>query len=184
MLMQSYDMLFDNHVAVQSSPSYRYCGPVLVSSKQDSGRAGPEKGVLYKHKCRVFLVCSYRAIKCYLASMWLCITHLAIGSVDQLRWAANSTLAEQDLWRVCCINTKVGFIWYAPHRAIICYLFPEESVLYKHKSRIYDMLIQSYSMLSIKHVAVKYSPSYRLSRPALVSRKQDSGRAGPEKSVL
>ena len=142
------------------------------------------RGVFYKHKCRVFLVCSYRAIKCYLVSMWLCITHLAIGSVDQLRWAANSTLAEQDLWRVCCINTKVGFIWYAPHRAIICYLSPEESVLYKHKSRIYDMLIQSYNMLSIKHVAVKYSPSYRLSRPALVSRKQDSGRAGPEKSVL
>ena len=126
MLMQSYDMLFDKHVAVQSSPSYRYCWPVLVSSKQDSGRAGPEKGVLYKHKCRVFLVCSYRAIKCYLASMWLCITHLAIGSVDQLRWAANSTLAEQDLWRVCCINTKVGFIWYAPHRAIICYLLNKQ----------------------------------------------------------
>ena len=82
--------------------------------------------VLYKHKCRVFLVCSYRAIKCYLASMWLCITHLAIGSVDQLRWAANSTLAEQDLWRVCCINTKVGFIWYAPHRAIICYLLNKQ----------------------------------------------------------
>ena len=106
------------------------------------------RGVFYKHKCRVFLVCSYRAIKCYLVSMWLCITHLAIGSVDQLRWAANSTLAEQDLWRVCCINTKVGFIWYAPH------------------------------------VAVKNSPSYRQSRPALVSRKQDSGRARPEKSVL
>ena len=84
------------------------------------------RGVFYKHKCRVFLVCSYRAIKCYLASMWLCITHLAIGSVDQLRWAANSTLAEQDLWRVCCINTKVGFIWYAPHRAIICYLLNKQ----------------------------------------------------------
>ena len=84
------------------------------------------RGVFYKHKCRVFLVCSYRAIKCYLVSMWLCITHLAIGSVDQLRWAANSTLAEQDLWRVCCINTKVGFIWYAPHRAIICYLLNKQ----------------------------------------------------------
>ena len=147
---------------------------------------------------------------CYLIIMLLCRAHLAIGIVDQFWWAANrtlaeqdlrrgccininvgfswcaanSTLAEQDLWRVCCINTKVGFIWYAPHRAIICYLFPEESVLYKHKSRIYDMLIQSYNMLSIKHVAVKNSPSYRQSRPALVSRKQDSGRAGPEKSVL
>ena len=43
MLMQSYDMLFDKHVAVQSSPSYRYCRPGLVSSKQDSGRAEPEK---------------------------------------------------------------------------------------------------------------------------------------------
>ena len=42
------------------------------------------------------------------------------------------------------------------------------------------MLSQSYNMLSIKHVAVQNSPSYKQCRPPLVSGKQGSGRAGPE----
>ena len=50
------------------------------------------------------------SIICYLLNMWLCRTHLAIGSVDQLRRAANRTLAEQDLRRVCCMNTKYDII--------------------------------------------------------------------------
>ena len=50
MLKQSYKMLSSKHVAVQNSPSYRQCSPASVSSKQDSGRVGPEKGVQYKHK--------------------------------------------------------------------------------------------------------------------------------------
>ena len=109
MLVQSYNMLSIKHVAVQNLPIYRQCRPASVSSKQDSGRAGPEKMCCIKiHKNRIYLICSYRAIKCYLLNMKLCRIHLAIGSVDQLWLAANRTLAEQDLRRVCCINTKVG----------------------------------------------------------------------------
>ena len=54
-------MLSIKHVAVQNSPSYRQCRPALVSSKQDSGRAGPEKSMLYKHKSRLsdMLIQSY-----------------------------------------------------------------------------------------------------------------------------
>ena len=46
------------------------------------------------------------------------------------------------------------------------------------------MLIQSDYMLSSKLVAVKNSLSYRQCRPARVSSKQDSGRAGPARSVI
>ena len=46
MLMQSYNILSINHVAVQNTPSYSQCRPALVSSKQESGRAGPEKSVV------------------------------------------------------------------------------------------------------------------------------------------
>ena len=101
-------MLSSKLVSVKNSPSYRHCRPARVSSKQDSGRAGPEKSLLYKHKRRVYLICLNRAIRCYLV-----IAHLAIGSVDQLRCVANRTLAERDLRRVCCINTKVGSSRYA-----------------------------------------------------------------------
>ena len=62
MLIQSNNMLSSKYVAVKNSPSYRQCRPALVSSKQDSGRAGPEKSVLYKHKSRISLKCSSRAI--------------------------------------------------------------------------------------------------------------------------
>ena len=61
-----------NSVAVCDSPSNSQCIPAPVSSNQDSGRAGPEKSVLSKHKSRVYLVCSNRAIICYLVSMRLC----------------------------------------------------------------------------------------------------------------
>ena len=37
-----------------------------MSSKQDSGKAGPEKSVLSKYKSRIYLICFYRAIICYL----------------------------------------------------------------------------------------------------------------------
>ena len=53
MLIQSYDMLTIKYVAVQNSPSHMQCRPAPVSSRQDSGRAGPEKSVLYKHKSRI-----------------------------------------------------------------------------------------------------------------------------------
>ena len=66
MLIQSNNMLSSKYVAVKNSPSYRQCRSALVSSKQDSGRAGPEKGVLYKPTSMIYLICSYRAITCYL----------------------------------------------------------------------------------------------------------------------
>ena len=113
MLPESYNMLSIKQCSCVGLTycSYRQCGPARVSSKQDSGRAGPEKIFLYKHKSRVYLV--YSKQSCYLLSSKLVVwrTHLAIGSVGQLGWAANRTLAEQDLRRVCCINTNVGFIW-------------------------------------------------------------------------
>ena len=45
-------MLSSKLVSVKNSPSYRHCRPARVSSKQDSGKAGPEteKGMLYKHR--------------------------------------------------------------------------------------------------------------------------------------
>ena len=69
MLKQSYNMLSSKLVSVKNLPSYRQCRPALVSSKQDSGRAGPEKSMLYKDKSRVYLICSNRAIICYLVSL-------------------------------------------------------------------------------------------------------------------
>ena len=101
-------MLFSKLISVKNSPGYRHCMSARVSSKQDSGRAGPKKSLLYKHKSRVYLICLNRAIRCYLVR-----AHLAIGSVDQLGCVANRTLAEWDLRGVCCINTKVGSSWYA-----------------------------------------------------------------------
>ena len=74
-----------NILLCRNSPCYRHCRPAPLSSKQDSGRAGPEKNVLYKHKSRILLICSARSIICYLLNMLLCRTHLAIGSEDQLR---------------------------------------------------------------------------------------------------
>ena len=53
MLIQSDYMLSSKLVAVKKSPSHRQCSPARVSSKQDSGGAGPEKGVLYKHNNRI-----------------------------------------------------------------------------------------------------------------------------------
>ena len=53
MLIQSNNMLSCKHVAVKNSPSYRQLRSARVSSKQDSGRAGPEKGALYKHKNKI-----------------------------------------------------------------------------------------------------------------------------------
>ena len=126
MLIQSYEMLSIKHVAVLNSPSYRQCGPAPVISNQNSGRAGPQKSVLYKHKIMIYLICSYRAR--YLLYMQLSRTYLAIGSVDQLWSAANRTLAEQDLRKVCCINT------------------------YSKQVSSYP-LIQSYNMLSIKFIS-------------------------------
>ena len=157
MLKQSYNMQTSKHVAVQNSPSYRQCRPASVSSKQDSGRAGPEKSVLYKHKSRIYLICSYRAIICYLLNMQL---RRNPPSYRQCRPAPVSS--KQD-------SGRTG---------------PVKSVLYKHKVGLANMLMQSYKMLSIKHVAVQNSPSYRQCRPALVSSKQDSSGAGPVKSVL
>ena len=69
MLIQRNCMLSSKLVAVKNSLSYRQCRPARVSSKQDSGRAGPEKGLLYKHKRRNQLICSYRAIMCYLVNL-------------------------------------------------------------------------------------------------------------------
>ena len=94
---------------------------------------------------------------CYLLKSVAWGTHPAIGNVDQLQWAANRTLAEQNLRRVCFLNTLVG-ISDMVIRIIICYL--------------------------LTSVALRVSPTYRQCRPAPVSGKQDSGRAGPEKSVL
>ena len=50
MLLQSYNMLSVKDEVVKNPPSYRQCRPAPESSKQDSGRAGPENSVLYKHK--------------------------------------------------------------------------------------------------------------------------------------
>ena len=50
MLIQSDYMLSSKLVAVKNSPSYRQCRPAMVSGKQDSGRAGPARSVLYEHK--------------------------------------------------------------------------------------------------------------------------------------
>ena len=68
MLIQSNNMLSSKYVAVKNSPSYRQCRSALVSSKQDSGRAGPEKGVLYKHKSMILsdmLIQSYNMLPIY-----------------------------------------------------------------------------------------------------------------------
>ena len=77
--------------------------------------------------------------------------------MDQLQWAVNRAQAEQDLRRVCFINTLVG---------------------------ISDMVIRIKICYLLTSVALVVSPTYRQCRPAPVSGKQDSGRAGPEKSVL
>ena len=53
MLIQSDYMLSSKLVAVKNSHSYRQSRSASVSSKQDSGRAGPEKGAVYKHKNRI-----------------------------------------------------------------------------------------------------------------------------------
>ena len=150
---------------------------------------------------------------CYLLESVAWGTHPAIGYVDQLQWAANRTLAEQDLRRVCFINTLVG-ISDMVIRIKICYLLtsvalvvsptyrqcrpapvsgkqdsgragPENSVLSRHKSRIY--LICSFRAIIwylLNIAAVYISPNYRQCRPDPVSSQQDSGRAGPERSVL
>ena len=127
MLMQSYNMPSSKHVAVQNSPSYRQCRPASVSSKQDSGRAGPEKSVLYKHKSRIYLIRSYRAIICYLLNMQL---RRNPPSYRQCRPAPVSS--KQD-------SGRAG---------------PEKSVLYKHKSRIFLKCSSRaiHNMLSIRHV--------------------------------
>ena len=54
MLIQSDYMLSSKLVAVKNSPSYRQCRPARVSLKQVSGRVGPEKGVLYIPKSRIY----------------------------------------------------------------------------------------------------------------------------------
>ena len=68
MLIQSNNMLSSKYVAVKNSPSLGQCRSALVSSKQDSGRAGSEKGVLYKHKSMVLsnmLIQSYGMLPIY-----------------------------------------------------------------------------------------------------------------------
>ena len=108
------------------------CRPAPVSSRQDSGVAGPEKGVLYKHKNRIFLICSCRVIICYLLNVLLWGTHL---SYRQCRPPPVSS--KQD-------SGRAG---------------PEKSLLYKHKSRISaDRFMQSYDMLSIKPSYRECSP--------------------------
>ena len=79
MLPESYNMLSIKQCSCVGLTycSYRQCGPARVSSKQDSGRAGSEKSLLYKHQCRVYLIGSNGAIICCLVSMQLCRTHLA-----------------------------------------------------------------------------------------------------------
>ena len=66
MLIQSYSMYLLNSVAVYDSPRYRQCRPAPVSSNQESSRAVPKKSVLSKHKSRIYLICSCRAILLYL----------------------------------------------------------------------------------------------------------------------
>ena len=110
MLIQSCNMLSTNPVAVKNSPSCRQCRPALVSSKQESGRAGPEKSVLYKHKSRIYLICSQRAVTCYLLNMQPCRNS---PSYSQCRPAPVSSKQDSD---------RAG---------------PEKSVLDKHKNRIY-----------------------------------------------
>ena len=60
---------------------------------------------------------------------------------------------------------------------------PEESVCITH-SRIAWCAQTELYMLSVEKCSLRDSPSYRKCRPAPVSSRQDSGRAGPEKSVL
>ena len=85
MLPESYNMLSIKQCSCVGLTycSYRQCRPARVSSKQDSGRAGPEKGVLY----RIQLICSYRLQSDYLLSSKLVAVKnsptVAIGSVDQ-----------------------------------------------------------------------------------------------------
>ena len=43
MLMQSYNILSIEHVAVWNTPSYSQCRSAPVSSKQESGIAGPRR---------------------------------------------------------------------------------------------------------------------------------------------
>ena len=58
---------------------------------------------------------------------------------------------------------------------------PEKSVLYKHKGRIYLICLNRAIICYLLNVAMQNSPSFRQCTPDLVSSKQDSGRAGPEK---
>ena len=53
MLIHIYNILSIKLVSEYNSPSYRQCRTALVSSKQDSGRAGPEKSVLDKYKSKI-----------------------------------------------------------------------------------------------------------------------------------
>ena len=119
---------------------------------------------------------------------------------------------KQDSGRVYCINTLEGLSDML--RIIICYQLnsvavqyaptyrqsipapvssrqdsgkagPENSVLSLHKSRIY--LICSFRAIIwyLLNIAALYiSPTYRQCRPDPVSSQQESGRAGPERSVL
>ena len=54
MLIQSHNVLSIKYVACKTHLAIGSVHrPVLVSCKQDSGRAGPENNVFYKHKSRI-----------------------------------------------------------------------------------------------------------------------------------
>ena len=122
MLMQSNTMLSIKYIAVQNSPSYRLYRPAKVSSKQDSGRAGPETG---RVRCKTqsmilssMLIQSYNMLPIYKISSCVELTQLQAvqtsSGEQQTRLRQSRTLQNWTRTRPlqkCCLNTNIGFCY-------------------------------------------------------------------------
>ena len=118
------------------------CRPAPVSSRQDSGVAGPEKGVLYKHKNRIFLICSCRVIICYLLNVLLWGTHLSYRQCRPPPVSSKQDSGRAGPEKSLLYKHKVGYQLIGSCRAMICYLLNLAigsvalKLLSKHKHRL------------------------------------------------
>ena len=128
-----------------------------MSSKQDSGKAGPEKSVLSKYKSRIYLKCFYRAIICYLLDSVAVYNSPSYRQCDPAPVSSKQESSRAVPGKSVLSKQKVVYGLICSYRAILLYL--------------------------LSSIAVWNSPCYVQCRQA-VSCKQDSGRAGPERNVL
>ena len=128
-----------------------------MSSKQDSGKAGPEKSVLSKYKSRIYLKCFYRAIICYLLDSVAVYNSPSYRQCDPAPVSSKQESSRAVPGKSVLSKQKVVYGLICSYRAILLYL--------------------------LNSIAVWNSQSYVQCGQA-VSCKQDSGRAGPERNVL